>query len=281
MKTWSTACAAALMATTTVGVSAGVIDTIALTAPTNTSFSDSSGTLFTLTGVQPTGSGVFLPFMRISHSDNSQGYNSSLNNGPLATMDLINLPGNSSAQLPLNQVVVDGKVYLTLDYNEPGSAGKSPLTLTELLLVVSTDPDKTGPQGPKNNQPWSIQSLPLSAGDLVVYQMSNNVDVYNNSFDILMDAERNAANGNGGSGAADLNVAVNVASVAGLDSLMDGRHYLYVYSRFTGVGAGYEEWNCYNSESNPNGGGGQVPEPASLGIMALGGIGLLGRRRRA
>jgi hypothetical protein len=277
----STACAMVALALLSSTASASVIDTVALTSPDATSFTDSTGTLFSLTATQPTGSGVFLPFMRMAHTGNSQGYNSSLNNGSDATMDLINLPGNSTPQMPLNNVVVDGKVYLTMDYNEQGSSGKSPITLEELLLVVSTDPDKTGPVGPKKDEPWSIQNLPLSAGDQVVYQMSSNVNANNSLFAILLNADKNAANGNGGSGTADLNVAVNLASVANLANLLDGNHYLYVYSRFSGVGAGYEEWNSYNSESNPNGGGGQVPEPATMGLLAVGAAGLLRRRRRA
>src|SRR6185295_4597381 len=182
-------------------------------------------TVFSLTATQPAGSGVFLPFMRLSHPNNSQGYNSTLNNGPGATMDLINLPGNSSSQMPLNNVVVDGKVFLTLDYNEQGSAGKSLITLTELTLIISTDPNKTGPLGPKNNEPWSVLNVPLSAGDQVVYQMSTKTDGAGNQFNILMNADKNPANGNGGSGAADLNVAVNISGVENLQSLLDGNHY--------------------------------------------------------
>jgi len=153
MSTWSSACAVALLGYAAGAASASVIDTVPLMTPMPTSFTDSSGTLFSLTATQPAGSGVFLPFMRIEHPGNSQGYNSSQNNGPTSTMDLINLPGNSSSVLPLNNVVVDGKVYLTLDYNEQGATGKSLITLTELTLIISTDPDKTGPVGPKNNDP--------------------------------------------------------------------------------------------------------------------------------
>src|ERR1043165_4371798 len=114
----SKACIVALLACASSAASASVIDTVALMTPLPTSFTDSSGTLFSLTASQPAGSGVFLPFMRLSHPNNSQGYNSSLNNGPGATMDLINLPGNSTPLMPLNSVVVDNHVYLTLDYNE-------------------------------------------------------------------------------------------------------------------------------------------------------------------
>lgn len=261
--------------------SANVIDTIALRTPAPTTFTDSAGATYSLTASQPAGSGVFDPFMRISHEGNSQGYNSSLNNGPNSTMDLINLPGNASPQLPLNSVLTDDfKAMLTLDYNEPGATGKSLIDLTELYLVVSTDPDKTGPAGPAKKDPWTIQSVPLSPGDQVVYQMSNNVDGSNNPFQIQMDADNNPANGNGGSGAADLNVTIDLSHVPNLASLLNGNHYLYVYSRFSDTGAGFEEWSSFERvDPLPGGGGGQAPEPASLALLGGGGLALLARRR--
>ena len=254
---------------------------VSLTTPSPT-FTDSTGAQFSLTAYQPTGSGVFLPFMRISRPSESQGYNSSLNNSPNATMDLINLPGNSTSQILFgNAVTPDGRILLTLDYNEQGAPGRSLITLAELTLVVSSDPDKTGPIGPGPGGLWSIQSIPMSAGDQVIYQMSTATDAGGNAFTILMDADNNPASGNGGSGAADLNVAINLSGVANLAELIAGDKYLYVYSRFSGTGAGFEEWNIFDAVNNPNGGGGQpIPEPASLGLLGIGAVALLARRRR-
>lgn len=257
-----------------VSLAHAAISTISLEPPTLTSVTDSNGATYSLTATQPTGSGIFRPFMRIQRTDDSQGYNSSLNNGPNATMDLINLPGNSSSTLVMSNVVTDqNTLLLTLDYNEQGKAGKSLINLEDLVLVVSTDPNKTGPAGPGNNEPWSIQSIPMSAGDQVIYSMSTST-VGGDPFNIQLNADNNPANGNGGSGAADLNVSLDLSSIPNLASLVDSNHYLYVYSRFGNAGAGFEEWSAQSHATN-------VPEPASLAVLSLGAIGLLARRRKA
>jgi len=270
--------ATGIVAAITAVASASVVDTVALQTPTALSFTDSQNALYSLTATQPAGSGVFDPFMRIQRTDDAQGYNSSMNNGPSATMDLINLPGNASSQLNFTNLLdVNNQLMLTLDYNEPGKAGTSTLFLKELILVVSTDPDKTGPAGPANKGAWSIQSIPMSAGDQVIYQMSAATDGGGNPYAIKLDADANSANGNGGSGAADLNVTFNFTGLAGLQSMLDGQHYLYVYSRFSGTEAGFEEWSAFHPLAA---GGSPIPEPASLGVLALGAMGLMIRRRR-
>jgi hypothetical protein len=149
--------------------------------------------------------------------------------------------------------------------------------LENLTLVVSTDANKSGPA---DSNPWSIQSIPLSAGDIVLYDMitTTRTDVghVGNAFNIRIDANNNLASGNGGSGQADLLVQIDLSGMD-LSGLLDADHYLYVYSRFSGSDAGFEEWRIHENLLPPTT---AVPEPASLGVLGLGAAALLTRKRR-
>jgi len=257
---------------------AAPIDSIDLSSPgTQQDFTDSFGALYSLTATQPAGSGVFLPFVRIQNSGNEQGYNSGDTKN---TMDDINLPGNSSYVLAMNNVVDDSNRFLlTLDYNEPGNKGKSSVYLEDLMIVISTDANKVGPAGSANNGTWTPQSIPISPGDVVAYHMTNALNPGDsNAFRIHLDADANQANGNGGSGTADLNVIIPL--LPNLQSLLDANHYAYIYSRFSGAQAGYEEWSSFEKIPPNAGGGVPVPEPAALGILAVGLVALVGGRRK-
>lgn len=250
-------------------------------APPQYAFTDNTGTLFSITATQPAGSGTFSPFMRMQGPGNVQGYNSALDHGPNATMDLITLPGNASSTLLMSEVLSPQNfIHLTLDYNEQGKPAKSFITLEELMLVVSADPNKTGPAGTApGNGPWSIQSLPLSPGDQVLYQMS--ASTYGmNPFNVTLNADANPAHGNGGSGAADLYVDLNLNRFHNLSDMVSATPYLYVYARFSGTGVGFEEWSAHKTPIvDPV--GGSIPEPASLTLLSLGTLTLLRRRQRA
>jgi len=255
---------------------AATIDTVSLTASGLQAWANNSaGTLFTLKDIQPAGSGVFDPFARIQNTGNQQGYNTTEWG---STMDNKGGTGVLEPIIPLNSKVLSKEHHVTLllDYNEPGSGSKATVILEDLKLIVSTNPNKGGPENAKKS--WTPLSVPNDPNDELIFDMAtltNNAT--GNKFRIMMDARDNLSPGNGGSGVADLAVKIDL-STYDFTGKINANHYLYVYSRFSEGDAGFEEWRAVKFLDGDDGGGG-IPEPASLGVLGLGCLALLARRR--
>jgi hypothetical protein len=192
----STLAAAALLSTTT--THASVLDL-------GSSGSGSlGGAFFSTTDIQPTGTGVFDPFLTLQASPSEQGYNSGSNNN----FDTKRVPQwNHEIQFSqLQATTINGTQYFgfVVDINEPNGASKSLISLDSLkiwtssTLQTSTSTDSSG----KFNG---------SLGTLVFDMGANNSVHYNDQ--------------QHGSGSGDLNIFIPVADFAGTKST----DYVYMY----------------------------------------------------
>lgn len=199
--------------------------------------------------VQPAGTGVIEPFLRIQETGTQDGfehgYNTSANNPPL---DAKSGPWTHDLLLTdLTTASLGGTNYYTflLDINE---TGVDPLvTLSGLQIFQST----TG----------GLSSTNLSNLGTKVY------DLGSNSIELNYDL-------NPGSGAADMlaYIPTDLFNVAGAP-------FVYFYSAFgtpNDAEAGFEEWATVEGAHTP------VPEPGTVLLLGAGfvGLALYAKRRR-
>jgi hypothetical protein len=276
-------------------LNAATIDAVSLNETGPQQFSaNSTSTVFSLTALQPAGSGIFNPFVRI-HGDNGsnadgieQGYNSVRDQN--FTLNDINLP-SSSPIIPVGTALdQNGHLFLTLDYGEPGNSRNSPndslLVLKDLQVIISARSDIQGNQdtGVRNDTATTPQPfVPSGANDFVeAYRMSKTTaNSTGNQFEIWLNANNNNATGNGGNGQADLNVDINLLSFFQANPNLVNNHYFYVWSLFGDAGGSFEEWRVAQFDV-PFRAPPVVPLPAAVwsGFSALGALGLLGKLRR-
>jgi hypothetical protein len=107
------------------------------------------GAYFSTTNVQPTGTGVFNPFLSIQNSPNEQGYNSSIGNFDTKREPQWNHEIRFS---DLQITTISGTAYFgfVVDINEPNGGGRSTISLdglriwTSSTLQSSTSTDASG-----------------------------------------------------------------------------------------------------------------------------------------
>jgi hypothetical protein len=213
-------------------------------------------------GDQGGGTGNLGPFVRLQANGSERGYNTSNRSVPFDEKT-----GIWTHDLRLNEVPVITKagipyLEILLDVNENTGNGNEFLSLDALRLYTS-------PTGSQNTT--DISSLGTLRYDL---------DTGGDSV-ILMDYS-NAP----GSGETDMTVYIPTSALAGVDPTQ----YLYLYSEFglrpaEGSGkskqnwstcAGFEEWAVEIFPTTV-----YIPEPATLGLPALGGLAMLRRKRRS
>lgn len=194
-----------------------------------------NGAEFSTTSIQPTGTGVFDPFMTIQNKTSEQGYNSSTNN-----FDTKRVPQwNHELQVQDLQVTTIGNVGyygFVVDINEPNSSASKPISLDALKIFTSSTLQSS----------TSTDALGHFNGSLgnLVFDLGNNSVSYT-------DAQH-------GSGSGDINIFVPVALFAGAKPT----DYVYVYQRWNATQGGFEETATLTGNV-------VVPEPATALPVAL------------
>ena len=234
-----------------------IIDLTAATSPVTYQQS-----IFAQSSQQPTGTGVFNPFVRIQMNGTEAGYNTDARPVEFQTKD----QNQWTHSLPLNtlqSVNINGTAYyqFTLDINEQGNAN-SLLSMNDFRVYLGNSGSLTG-----FNDGFGANSVKVY--DIDAGQRGNTrVDL-------------NAALNPPGSGVADLNVYIPVSKFQGFGSQYG---YVYLYSKFGTPyvsGAGFEEWSSLNkASSSPPPPSGSVPAPGGLLLGLIGAGCFLGRRLR-
>ena len=206
--------------------------------------------IFTQGSPGVSGTGVFDSFVRISsNNDSEQGYNSSVR--PLVFEE--NTSPTWTKSLTLNQItttMVAGVPYreFFLDINQQkkpnGTDNEFLISLDQLKIYLSSTE-------------WDPNPTDISLLGTKIYDLGSN--------DIILDYRLEP-----GSGQADMSALIP-------DSLFTGNNpYVYLYSQFGSIypnNDGFEEWAVRKSGTPV------IPEPASLSLLGLGLLSLLGFRK--
>lgn len=237
---------------------------------------------------QPTGTGVFEPFLTIDSNGQTstgskkieQGYNTDGFSGMY--LDQLRPQWNDRLTLgDLAQVQFNGNSYYVflLDANEPNNANRT-ISIDNIRIYTSAT-DNTGSVGNNTSILNSLGTLRWALNDgLMNADGSFNIDdwIKLDASQENVDAGSNASNG--GSGKSDMAVYIPVAAFAGALSTdyvwfynLNGVHY--AADSHLAAQSGYEEWRAVFGPNH------QVPDGgatlALLGTSILG-VGMLRRR---
>jgi len=212
------------------------------------------GAIFAQSSQQPTGTGVFQPFVRIQQNGTEAGYNTDARPVEFQTKD-DNQWTHSLSLSSLTPVTMGGTQYyqFALDINEQGNTTGAKLSMDDFQIYLGNSGSLTGfNDGFGSN---AVKVYDIDDGQ----RQNTTVDL-------------NAALNPPGSGVADLNVFVPVSLFTGFGSQFQ---FVYLYSSFGNPfpsGAGFEEWSALQGPTSPQ------PPPPTGGVPAPGGVvlGLIG-----
>ncbi len=216
-----------------------------------------NGALFATTDQQPTGTGVFDPFLTIQNSPWEQGYNSGSGNFDTKREPVWNHEIKFS---DMTVTTIGGSQYygFTVDINEPNGA-KAGISLDAFQVYTSSSLQNSTSTNSSGFFNGSLGTLRYTLGDnAVTYTDTRH-----------------------GSGSGDINIYIPVSAFAGAQA----NDYIYLYQRWgnsdstTTTQGGFEETSLIRGVT-------PVPEMSALfpilGLMvAVGSTHILRRRRMA
>lgn len=208
-----------------------------------------NGAIYSQEDFQPTGTGVFLPFLRIQETGPDRdgvevGYNTDARPVDLDTKDNNHWTHSLTSDGP-EVVTSGGNQYLAfrLDVNEQGSPDDRIIWLNRLEIYLGDSPDLLlDSPGGLGTKVYDLDQDARGDGSVKLdYRLGH------------------------GSGSGDMQVLIPLA-------LFQPNKFIYLLSEFSGADAGFEEWSARVAEEHP---GTSVPLPAVVwgGLSLLSGVG--------
>jgi len=226
---------------------------------------------------QPTGTGVFNPFLSLRNEGGGSEEFAFNTNGTVALYNDEHRPAWNKLIQVGSLANVNGNYAFVLDANEPG-ASKSLISIDNLRVYVSSS-DNTAAVGNfnYNSSNPSSSNNKLDLLGTLVFGMNTA-----NWINLNANQESIGSNANGGSGQSDmvLLIPISLFTAAGANA----NSYVFLFDANGHNGSvesdatdGYEEWNAVTGSTPP------IPDGGSTLIllgMAMGGMGFIARRSK-